>query len=174
VEAACKNCGNIEEIRGQELCKKCYLAYLSTLDRIEKRRIVNKESRDRCIITCKKCGNTRRHAALGLCGACYNQVQFKRHPGKRMQYVRKSLYGQEATTKFYAAVKAQGGKCIICNKKKQLVLDHNHETDQFRGAICHRCNAGMGLFNDDPQLLQKVLDYLTVSDVETNIPCKSE
>ena len=54
------------------------------------------------------------------------------------------------------------GPCPACNRlTSQWVLDHCHHTDQFRGYICNSCNLGFGKFNDDPELMQQALDYLT-------------
>ena len=40
------------------------------------------------------------------------------------------------------------------------VLDHCHETDSFRGWLCHKCNRSLGGFNDDVSLLQNAIKYL--------------
>jgi hypothetical protein len=51
--------------------------------------------------------------------------------------------------------------CEICgNHDIDLEVDHCHDTNTFRGFLCHRCNWGMGIFQDDPELLQKAVDYL--------------
>jgi len=52
-------------------------------------------------------------------------------------------------------VKGEGGK-----KCTAWVIDHNHKTDKFRGWLCHKCNRGLGAFNDNPNLLLKAIDYL--------------
>lgn len=39
-------------------------------------------------------------------------------------------------------------------------LDHDHETEEFRGFLCDRCNLGLGKFNDDVELLKRALQYL--------------
>ena len=66
-------------------------------------------------------------------------------------------------------------ECIICQrkgediqnrtsykKKKQSVwvLDHCHDTNQFRGWICNSCNNGLGGFNDDVKRLERAVEYL--------------
>jgi len=40
------------------------------------------------------------------------------------------------------------------------VLDHCHNTDSFRGWLCHKCNRALGGFNDDISLLQNAIEYL--------------
>jgi len=50
--------------------------------------------------------------------------------------------------------------CPICRREIDLVLDHNHLTDEFRGWLCNDCNNGVGKFNDDIRLLQRAIDYL--------------
>lgn len=45
---------------------------------------------------------------------------------------------------------AQGNVCPLCNNpvdltvKGQLVVDHDHDTGQVRGALCRSCNSGEG------------------------------
>ena len=40
------------------------------------------------------------------------------------------------------------------------VIDHCHETDSFRGWLCHKCNRALGGFDDDTSLLQNAINYL--------------
>lgn len=40
------------------------------------------------------------------------------------------------------------------------VVDHNHKTGEVRGILHKRCNAALGMFNDDPVFLKQALDYL--------------
>jgi len=39
-------------------------------------------------------------------------------------------------------------------------IDHDHEKGHFRGWLCHKCNMGIGHFNDNVDLLHKAVTYL--------------
>ena len=54
------------------------------------------------------------------------------------------------------------GGCSLCGSFEDCRMDHDHETGGFRGVLCHRCNIGVGVFHDDPQLLRKAAEYLEV------------
>lgn len=62
---------------------------------------------------------------------------------------------------FDAMVIAQSGLCSICGA--QLIrpcIDHCHAEGHIRGLLCGHCNTGLGMFKDDPVLLQRAIDYL--------------
>jgi len=61
----------------------------------------------------------------------------------------------------------QGGVCAICggidnntDSHDRWVVDHIHDTQIIRGLLCHRCNTGLGLFNDNQQSLFGAIGYL--------------
>jgi tRNA splicing ligase len=66
---------------------------------------------------------------------------------------------------------SQRGVCAICNKvntitsKKgkifRLSVDHDHNTGEVRGLLCHDCNIGLGKFKDSTLLLSKAISYLS-------------
>jgi len=45
-------------------------------------------------------------------------------------------------------------------KNGSWVLDHCHETEAFRGWLCHKCNRALGGFDDDPEKLNNAIKYL--------------
>ena len=63
--------------------------------------------------------------------------------------------------------------CEICGKTDDLAIDHNHSCCPVggkkkcgkcnRGVLCRPCNMALGSFNDDKDLVQKAVDYLTRS-----------
>lgn len=63
----------------------------------------------------------------------------------------------------------QKGLCAICltegfdmmdPEKGMIVVDHCHDTGKIRGLLCHNCNRGIGLLQDDPENLKRALEYL--------------
>ena len=58
-------------------------------------------------------------------------------------------------------IKDYGAKCAICgNKDVWLVVDHDHITGKARGPLCRSCNAGLGMFRDNTDLLKIAIAYL--------------
>ena len=66
----------------------------------------------------------------------------------------------------------EGYICPICkgtkdkvnglgNKKNgSWVIDHCHESETFRGWLCHTCNRCLGGFKDDTKILGRAIKYL--------------
>ncbi|MBT2537209.1 endonuclease VII domain-containing protein [Arthrobacter sp. ISL-69] len=72
----------------------------------------------------------------------------------------------------------QGGVCFICREPETatgangvvrfLTVDHDHSCcpgqracgSCVRGLLCSRCNAGLGLFRDNPAILNAAVAYL--------------
>ena len=46
------------------------------------------------------------------------------------------------------------------NKKSVWVADHDHETELFRGWLCHKCNLGLGNLGDDAERCKRAAEYL--------------
>lgn len=62
-------------------------------------------------------------------------------------------------------------QCPICNKTKEelegvggnagiWVIDHHHESNTFRGHLCHNCNRGIGNFKDNIEILNRAVEYI--------------
>lgn len=60
----------------------------------------------------------------------------------------------------------QNGRCAICKIKKpgsnfgRMEIDHCHTTGKVRGLLCHNCNAGLGHFIDNVELLSVAIEYV--------------
>lgn len=57
----------------------------------------------------------------------------------------------------------QKGTCAICGHSpegRRLDVDHCHRSGEVRGLLCNKCNQAIGLFNDEPNLIERALEYL--------------
>ena len=55
----------------------------------------------------------------------------------------------------------QNYTCPICSRcTEDLVIDHNHRTNKFRGVICRKCNCAIGLLYDNSELCRMAAKYL--------------
>ena len=56
-------------------------------------------------------------------------------------------------------------KCEICGTSEPkgrhnvFHIDHNHDTGEVRGMLCHDCNTGYGSFKEDVEILNKAILY---------------
>lgn len=56
---------------------------------------------------------------------------------------------------------SQDGRCAIClTPTKRLYVDHCHNTKRVRGLLCHGCNAGLGLFGENPTTMLRAIEYI--------------
>ena len=51
--------------------------------------------------------------------------------------------------------------------KRGLCFDHNHETGEFRGWICTRCNTAIGLVDEKKETLLSIIKYLEEKSIKT-------
>jgi hypothetical protein len=53
--------------------------------------------------------------------------------------------------------------CEICGAEfddRGPQLDHNHETNRFRGVLCFGCNVGIGHMKESVEVLLRAIQYL--------------
>jgi hypothetical protein len=120
-----------------------------------------------------KMDETRRTHPNGdtYCSACKQlrtKESVKKHPEKHSKYSWKSrikkMYG--VTEDHYLGLYvSQNGKCAICKESielrgKQTHIDHNHETLEVRGLLCHGCNTAIGLFKESEDNMNNAIKYL--------------
>lgn len=61
-------------------------------------------------------------------------------------------------------IKAQNYCCKICGERKQLVVDHIHNSDPVivRGMLCNGCNTAIGKLKDNPEILLIAASYVAL------------
>lgn len=130
--------------------------------------------------TCKVDTCTKHVHALDLCVAHYQRLR-KTGDVRPDEPVRKWVQGQEGCkvgdcqrdhaangfcqahqTQFnkYGVVVEPSDSCAMCGREEDLCIDHCHETGKVRGVLCRTCNSGIGMLNDDPDLVEEALTYL--------------
>jgi hypothetical protein len=112
---------------------------------------------------CRWCGETflpvgpSHHYCTDACRKeVYADKHYKRVYGVGLSWVKQKL-------------EEQGHKCAICKtqgfKMREdhttgMNLDHDHATGRPRGLLCHNCNRGLGLFQDNPEYLRRAASYV--------------
>lgn len=118
-------------------------------------------TRNRLAGLCDKCykprgeGNGRTRF---LCLTC-SPIRIRRSKSKGWRW---SQYGI-TDSEYEQLLLEQKGGCAICGKSQKgraLAVDHNWKTGRVRGLLCIHCNTAIGKFNDDPNILRKVIHYL--------------
>lgn len=96
--------------------------------------------------------------AKGLCHA---------HYAKQRKW---QSFGVDAA-RYQEMLHDQGGVCAVCSqperapdkasgKIRDLAIDHDHDTGVVRALLCSNCNRALGLFGDNPALLDGAKAYL--------------
>jgi hypothetical protein len=64
-------------------------------------------------------------------------------------------------------IEAQNGLCAICGLPPEgrgrggtLVIDHCHKVGTLRSLLCGKCNIGIGMFDDNPDLMTLAAGYM--------------
>ena len=101
-----------------------------------------------------------------LCKSCNRKRCLewgKKHPEKRTRktkaYHAKHIY--KITYEEYIERMATSDCCEICGSKEHLGYDHCHDTMEFRGVLCNKCNRSIGQLGDTLESIQKVVAYLS-------------
>lgn len=59
----------------------------------------------------------------------------------------------------------QDFRCAVCNAHetdvgKQMFVDHDHVTGKIRKLLCTKCNVGIGMLQDNPDIMERAAKYI--------------
>ncbi len=134
---------------------------------------------------CIECKDSKRLKQFDYCKTCKNErknVCISCMRKKRVDYLKlhgnnediskvqaqdwrlKTTYGINIET-YNKMFNDQNGCCKICkihqtDLNKNLAVDHSHTTGKVRGLLCHKCNMGIGLLQEDITILAESIKYL--------------
>jgi hypothetical protein len=82
-------------------------------------------------------------------------------PKRQHERIVMTKYGL-AEGEYARMLAAQNGVCKFCKRTchRRLSVDHCHETNVVRWLLCSKCNAGLGQFDHNPNLLREAADCL--------------
>lgn len=157
----CRDCGRVYRtqsnviLRGKQVC------------RIRARELSEKEyTKCHRVLPIASFGkrNGDRDLYTSACKECANHT-------RRTNYGTRSIQSQYGLTveQYRELLDRQDGKCAICRnhdagkrfgRSLPFCVDHCHKTGVIRGLLCHRCNLGIGNFDDDIDRLTAAVEYI--------------
>ena len=108
------------------------------------------------------------------CNRKWARENVAKHPERERESWRRSQYGLDQAT-YERMLADHDNCCAICTKPFTFTekksdrphIDHDHETGRIRGLLCHRCNYGLGTFEDRVETLESAIAYLKKADSST-------
>jgi hypothetical protein len=113
--------------------------------------------------------NKAKHAVLNRNWALANKEKIAKSRdlhGKERDFLSKRIRGR---TQEILAGRSKPDCCDVCGATgRRIDWDHSHQRGHFRGWLCNRCNAALGMVNDDVNVLRKLIAYLERSQENTS------
>ncbi|MGV9356103.1 endonuclease VII domain-containing protein [Streptomyces misionensis] len=150
----------------QVYCRECVAAYSAAHYR-RRREAMGKTVREKVSVEpghkrCPQCGQVKPHAEwernksssdgwASYCRTC--------RAGRNRAAYFKRRYGLTETERDLL-VASQGSVCCICLAAPPAHVDHSHETGRVRGVLCFSCNAALGQFKDQPEVIRRAAAYV--------------
>lgn len=115
---------------------------------------------------CRSCSNSIQLGGVGwsdICVDCGIRPKTGRHNSqcKECHNIRSKKYHKEVYrwAKYGLDGPVEMTECEICKSKDDLVIDHCHDTNQYRGILCRTCNMGIGHLRESKEVIRKALEY---------------
>ena len=154
-----ERCGGFGIVKRCLTCKK-----LLTLDNFTK----NNKTKDKLAYHCRTCRNKK------------EKIVWKKHYAKHKDRINKrkrelhkkesyKIRDREYKLKYNYNISIeqyenlhnnQHHKCLICNRKEVLFVDHDHKTGKVRGLLCSFCNMLLGYLEKHNINSKNIDDYL--------------
>lgn len=164
----CPNCKKIRYFKTKEglvrseknnlLCKSCS----NSIKAGGSAPLRYNESGEKLCSICKHYKNesefyNNKNSKSSICKSCSHDrsKNYNKNIGRYKKYGITKVEFEEILNK-------QKNKCAICKNdlKKEIHIDHSHNTGKVRGVLCGICNKGLGQFKDNIQNLKNAIKYL--------------
>lgn len=137
------------------------------------KKICTKCKKEKSITEFRSRGGKYKHLLKSHCNKClkeHHKEWCKKNPERVNQYRasedslhRRCVRRNIDVKTLFETFEKQSYKCKICSVSVTLensAIDHNHNTGELRGVLCKTCNRALGLFKDNPEILEKATVYL--------------
>jgi hypothetical protein len=99
-----------------------------------------------------------------ICKFC-NNIRSKKYHNKHKEKInnRQKEYYQANAEKL-RMIDSQNHQCACCNEELypthgNICVDHDHSTGVVRKILCRSCNMALGIMNENPDKITKLLQY---------------
>ena len=165
-DSVCKDCRSVVNRRfkilygadGQKQCSKC--GHFLNWDFFRRRK---QDGKLYLHSSCKACNKVVWDKWVSANKEHYEKIKKQ---GQDLLHHEHKKYERRGITKeqYQAVFESQDGLCAICEQppkdNESLAMDHNHNTNEFRGLLCKECNRALGLFGDNIDTLINAVNYL--------------
>lgn len=126
------------------------------------------------------CHPDKKYGARGKCVNCYNKWLREINPEYHQRSIKSAVLARKKPNgirsrdnsllkKRYGItleqketmISDQNNKCKICNKPKELVVEHCHDTKIVLGLTCEKCNILVANLENNMELLPTALIYIS-------------
>lgn len=101
---------------------------------------------------------------FSYCKPCHRKLyrQYNKKYAERQRFNQLKRKYNLSRERFLTMMKQQNNRCGICRKGGvALEVDHKHDSKKrVRGLLCHKCNTGIGLLQDNIRVVRSALSYL--------------
>jgi len=102
------------------------------------------------------------------CHSCYSEIaqQYRLKNPDKIKEANKACNSTAHAKRYGISLEeyrkriASSDKCECCGSKENLCYDHCHNSMEFRGILCRRCNAAIGGLGDTEEGVLNALTYL--------------
>ena len=106
-----------------------------------------------------------RHSVCKECTKARLKVSASQSPERKRELHLRRYYGI-TPEEYDEMLEMQSGKCAVCKtdtaggKHNVFCVDHDHVTGKVRELLCKDCNIVLGIINDSPEHLGRLMAYI--------------
>ena len=107
----------------------------------------------------------QRHYICKECTKARLKTAEHQSPERKRELALRRMYGI-TTDEYNQMLELQSGRCAVCKTDKAggkhnvFCVDHDHVTGKVRELLCKDCNIVLGIINDSPEHLGRLMAYI--------------